>query len=306
MRHAYGEMGAVRSARTLLKMNQKGGFDCPGCAWPDPDDHRAPTEFCENGAKAVAEEATTKRVTPEFFREHSIHELAQQSDMWLGKQGRITQPMILRESSTHYEPLAWDEAFALIGEGTNALSSPDEALFYTSGAHFERSCVYVSAFRAPLRHQQLARLLEYVSRIERFRAHRKHWCWQRHGNAGRFRESRRDFCDRTESGHQSPAYADLLYRKQRATAVASSALIRCPKPAPNAFKHPQESRGIIGQGTPLSTMWLPVRINGDVALLKGIMKEMLEAEDRAPGHFDTDFIREHTVGFRRVPCRLTR
>lgn len=133
MKHAYGEMGAMRGAKTLLKVNQKGGFDCPGCAWPDPDDHRAPTEFCENGAKAVAEEATLKRVTPEFFKQHSIQELGQQSDFWLGKQGRITHPMIRRPDAAHYEAISWDEAFALLSSELNALSSPDEAIFYTSG-----------------------------------------------------------------------------------------------------------------------------------------------------------------------------
>ncbi|MGI8654495.1 MAG: molybdopterin-dependent oxidoreductase [Pyrinomonadaceae bacterium] len=133
IKYAWREMGAVRSLRTLLRLNQKSGFDCMSCAWPDPDGERAATEFCENGAKAVAEEATARRVTPEFFKEHSVAELSRKSDYWLGKQGRITHPMILREGATHYELVSWDDAFKLIANELNALHSPDEAIFYTSG-----------------------------------------------------------------------------------------------------------------------------------------------------------------------------
>src|SRR5215211_4803215 len=132
-RHIVREAGMVRGARTLLKVNQKDGFDCPGCAWPDPDGERAHAEFCENGAKAVAEEATTRRVTPDFFHEWSVADLSQKSDFWLGKQGRLTHPVVLRRGATHYEEIGWDEAFKLIAGELNALSSPAEAAFYTSG-----------------------------------------------------------------------------------------------------------------------------------------------------------------------------
>ncbi len=127
------DMGVKRSLQTLLKINQKDGFDCPSCAWPDPDGHRQVAEFCENGAKAVASEATTDRATPEFFAAHSIEEMLKQSDLWLDQQGRITHPMIRRRGATHYEPIAWEDAFALIASELNALASPNEASFYTSG-----------------------------------------------------------------------------------------------------------------------------------------------------------------------------
>ena len=132
MKHAKEEMGLFRGLRVLSKVNQQDGFDCPGCAWPDPD-KRSSFEYCENGAKAVAEEATVKRVTPEFFAEHSVEDLGAQSDYWLGKRGRITHPMILRAGATHYEPISWDGAFACIAEALTSLDSPDEAAFYTSG-----------------------------------------------------------------------------------------------------------------------------------------------------------------------------
>jgi len=134
MQRAVGEMGPVRAAKTLLRLNQVDGFDCMSCAWPDPDpEHRHRAEFCENGAKAVAEEATLKRVEPDFFARHSIADLDEQDEYWLGKQGRITQPMVKRPGATHYEPIDWDDAFTLIAENLNALASPDEAVFYTSG-----------------------------------------------------------------------------------------------------------------------------------------------------------------------------
>ena len=133
LRRGAGEMGVKRSFKTLLNLNQKDGFDCPSCAWPDPDDDRKTAEFCENGAKAVAAEATRARVTPEFFAQHSIPDLLAQSDMWLDKQGRLTHPMVRRPGGDHYEAISWDEAFALIADELNALASPDEASFYTSG-----------------------------------------------------------------------------------------------------------------------------------------------------------------------------
>src|SRR5439155_25760602 len=113
--------------------NQFEGYDCPGCAWPEPDGERGFFEFCENGAKAVAEEGTVQRVTPEFFARHSVAELAERSDYWLGKQGRLTQPMVLRPGASHYQPLGWDEIFALLARELQALARPDEAVFYTSG-----------------------------------------------------------------------------------------------------------------------------------------------------------------------------
>src|SRR5713101_6210966 len=132
-RVAFGEMGVVRGTRTLLQLNQKQGVDCPGCAWPEPDGERSHFEFCEEGAKHVADEATTKRVTPEFFAKWSVKELADQSDLWLNQQGRLTHPMLLREGADHYEAIDWTDAFALIAKELNSLSTPDEAIFYTSG-----------------------------------------------------------------------------------------------------------------------------------------------------------------------------
>jgi len=133
LRHAFGEAGVARGTRLLFRLNQVDGYDCPGCAWPDPDSGRAVAEFCENGAKAIAEEGTTRKVGPEFFARHSVAELSQRSDYWLGKQGRLTHPMVLRPGADHYQPISWDDAFSLIATQLKSLASPDEAIFYTSG-----------------------------------------------------------------------------------------------------------------------------------------------------------------------------
>jgi len=122
----------VKGTKTLLSANQPDGFDCPGCAWPDRN-HHSTFEFCENGAKAVAAEATARRATPEFFARHTVAELARQSDFWLEDQGRLTHPMRYDAASDRYLPIAWDEAFALIARHLNALADPNEAIFYTSG-----------------------------------------------------------------------------------------------------------------------------------------------------------------------------
>lgn len=128
------EAGFVRGMKGLFKMNKKDGFDCSGCAWPDPDDDRSPiAEYCENGAKALAEEATTKKLTANFFAQNSVADLAKLNDYEIGKKGRIAQPVYLPKGGTHYEPISWDEAFKKIAAKLNSLASPNEAAFYTSG-----------------------------------------------------------------------------------------------------------------------------------------------------------------------------
>src|ERR1700712_5120837 len=130
----FEETGPTRGALALFTMNQKGGFDCSSCAWPDPDDDRSPIgEYCENGAKALAEEATTKTVTPAFFAKNSVVDLANMTDFEIGKNGRLTEPMYMPKGGTHYQPISWDDAFEKIAKHLNALDSPDEAAFYTSG-----------------------------------------------------------------------------------------------------------------------------------------------------------------------------
>jgi len=133
MLYGIGEMGPIRSSEAFVKINQVTGFDCQSCAWPSPDKKRKIFEFCENGAKAVSDESTKKRITPEFFGQHSIEDLAAQSDYWLNQQGRLTTPMVRHANATHYQPIAWADAFTLIADELNHLDSPNQACFYTSG-----------------------------------------------------------------------------------------------------------------------------------------------------------------------------
>lgn len=134
MRHVFEEAGPFRGMKALLKMNQKGGFDCSSCAWPDEDGDRSPiAAYCENGAKALAEEATKKKLTADFFARTSVQELSQLTDMEIGKNGRLTHPIYLPEGGTHYQPIGWEEAYRKIADTLNGLASPDEAAFYTSG-----------------------------------------------------------------------------------------------------------------------------------------------------------------------------
>jgi len=155
LKHVMSTAGPVRGTKALLELNQFTGFDCPSCAWPDPDDHRAPSEFCENGAKAVASEATKKLCDPRFFRDHSIEDLEKQSDYWHDQQGRIATPMVIKQGSSHYEPISWDKAFALIADHLRNVDHPDESVFYTSGrASNEAAFLYQRLIQGSAPHAQ--------------------------------------------------------------------------------------------------------------------------------------------------------
>jgi molybdopterin-dependent oxidoreductase alpha subunit len=294
---AWREMGARRSLKTLLAVNQKDGFDCPGCAWPEPDGERSHAEFCENGAKAVAEEATLKRITPEFFREWSVEELAKRSDHWLGHQGRLTHPMLLRRGGTHYEPIGWDEAFALIAGELNALASPDEAIFYTSGRTSNEAAFLYQLFVRQFGTNNLPDC--------------SNMCHESSGSAltetigiGKgtvtledFNLAEAIFIIGQNPGTNHPRMLTALQKAKR-NGCKIVHINPLPEVGTTRFKHPQEIFGMLGKGTELADLFLQLRINGDVPLLKGIMKEMLEEELRRPGEvFDHKFIREQTAGF---------
>ena len=296
LNHAREEMGVVRGARALLRVNQKDGFDCQSCAWPNPEERHL-AEFCENGAKAVADEATTRRITPDFFRRHSVAELARQTDHWLGKQGRLTQPMILRDGSEHYEPISWDAAFDLLSHELRALASPDEAVFYTSGRTSNEAAFLYQLFVR----QYGTNNLPDCSNM----------CHESSGTAltetigvGKGTVTLEDFglADAIFIIGQNPGTNHPRMMSALQAAARKGCRIVSVNPLPEAgllgFRNPQEVRGLLGVTTPLSELFLQVRINGDVALLKGIMKEILEEEGRRPGEvLDHEFIRACTSGF---------
>ncbi|HWN11436.1 MAG TPA: FdhF/YdeP family oxidoreductase [Pyrinomonadaceae bacterium] len=293
----WAEMGVVRGVRTLLKLNQKEGFDCPGCAWPEPDAERSHAEFCENGAKHVADEATTKRLTPEFFREWSVADLSLQSDHWLGKQGRLTHPMILRRGATHYEAISWEEAFALIARELNSLDHPDEAIFYTSGRTSNEAAFLYQLFVRQFGTNNLPDC--------------SNMCHESSGSAlgetigaGKGTVTLEDFNLATaifvigqNPGTNHPRMLSALERAKK-NGCKLVHINPLPEVGMTQFKHPQDVLGLLGGGTALSDLFLQVRINGDVALLKGIMKAVLAAEERSPGSvLDQEFIRDYTAGF---------
>ena len=296
-RFAFGEMGVVRGTRTLLQLNQKQGIDCPGCAWPEPDGERSHFEFCEEGAKHVADEATNKRVTPEFFTKWSVKDLSEQSDLWLNQQGRITHPMVLHAGSDHYEAINWPDAFALIAGELNSLASPDEAIFYTSGRTSNEAAFLYQLFVRQFGTNNLPDC--------------SNMCHESSGTGmkeavgfGKGTVTLEDFdsCDAIFVIGQNPGtnHPRMLTTLQQAKRRGCKLVHINPLPevGTTRFSHPQEFWTWLGNGTELADLFVQVRINGDVALLKGIMKEVLDAEDRRPGQvLDHEFINRYTSGF---------
>ncbi|MCW2882669.1 MAG: putative dehydrogenase [Sphaerisporangium sp.] len=293
---SYAQMGVKRTFLTLARVNQKDGFDCPGCAWPEGG-HRSPAEFCENGAKAVAEEGTLRRVTRDFFAEHTVDELTGRTDYWLGQQGRLTEPMHKPVGSDRYLPVTWDEAFAIIARELRALDSPDEALFYTSGR---------TSNEAAFLYQLLVR---------RFGTNNlpdcSNMCHESSGSAltqtlgiGKGTVSLEDlykadliFVVGQNPGTNHPRMLTALEK-----AKGNGARIVAVNPLPEAgllrFKNPQRPAGVLGRGTTLADRFLQIRLNGDLALFQAMSRLLLEAEDAAPGSaIDREFIEAHTHGF---------
>ncbi len=292
MQRALSRMGPKRTAKTLLKLNQAEGFDCMSCAWPDPAvGHRHPAEFCENGAKAVAEEATRDRADPEFFAAHSIADLDAHSEHWLGQQGRITHPMVKRPGATHYEAINWDDAFELIGSQLRSLGSPDEAIFYTSGrASNEAAFAYQLFVRAfgtnnlpdcsNMCHESTSIALQEsigigkasVSIEDVYQAKLIIIAGQNPG-----------------TNHPRMLSALEIAKKNGAKIVSinplrEAGLVR--------FKNPQNPRGVVGPGTELSDLHLPIKLNGDLALFQAIGSLLVQWDA-----LDHDFIARYTTGF---------
>ncbi len=300
MRRAVGQMGPVRAAQTLTRINQVDGFDCQGCAWPDPDaGHRHAAEFCENGAKAVAEEATKQLLDREFFARHSVADLSERSEYWLGKQGRITEPMVLRPGATHYEPISWDDAFGTIARHLNALESPDQAVFYTSGKVSNEAAFVYQLFVRSFGTNNLPDC--------------SNMCHESSGTAlvetigiGKGSVSLDDIHRARlvvvvgqNPGTNHPRMLSALEEAKR-----NGARIISVNPLEEAglvrFKNPQKARGVVGAGTALSDLHLPVRINGDLALFQAIGHLLVEWDA-----LDHEFLATHATGFEDYAAHLS-
>ena len=297
LRQIVAKPGLTRGVESLLKMNQAQGFDCPGCAWPEDVKDRKHAEFCENGAKAFADEATRRTIDAEFFAEHSVAELAAKSEQWLNEQGRLAQPMVLRPGKTHYEPITWFSAYELIARHLKELDNPNQAAFYTSGRTSNEAAflwqLFVRTFGtnnlpdcSNLCHESSGTALTEVI-----------------GNGkGTVRLSDFDQADAIFVLGQNPGsnHPRMLATLERAK--QKGAVIVAVNPLDEVgiknFRNPQTLRGLFGKGTELVDLHVPVRINGDVAFLKGLCKVLLEAEAAKPGTvLDREFIQKHTSGF---------
>ncbi|GGG38583.1 FdhF/YdeP family oxidoreductase [Hymenobacter glacieicola] len=304
MEFNWSEAGVSRGTRGLLKMNQKDGFDCSSCAWPDPDDHRSVAEFCENGAKATASDADDKAAGPEFFAKYSLAQLSRMTDRDQNNAGRLTHPMVKRPGDNHYSPIAWQDAFQLVADNLNALDSPHEALFYTSGKVPNEPAFLFQLFAKLLGTNNLPDC--------------SNMCHESSGAAlsptlglGKGSVTLNDIHEAEvilvigqNPGTNHPRMLTALQKAKR-----NGAKIIAVNPLPEAgllaFKNPQDFMNplralgaLLGDGTQITDLFLQVRVDGDMALLRGIMKHLFEAEDLNPGAvIDRPFIDKYTTGF---------
>ena len=290
-KHGLTKMGVLGSLSNLSRVNKFNGFDCPGCAWPDPDESRTFAEFCENGAKAIADEATKERAGAEFWSKWSVAELSKKPDHWLNRQGRITHPLILRENSNHYEAITWDDAFNRIAQEFTNLKSPEEAVFYTSGR---------TSNEAAFLWQLLARSTGTNNLPDC-----SNMCHESSGVAlgqsigiGKGTVKLEDF-NKAEliivvgqnPGTNHPRMLTALRdaKSSGASVVSINPLIETGMVR---FKHPQNPLEVMGYGNEISDDHIRVRINGDQALFRGFAKAILSNHSE-----DTDFINEYTAGY---------
>ncbi|HET9303096.1 MAG TPA: FdhF/YdeP family oxidoreductase, partial [Propionibacteriaceae bacterium] len=292
LKRSLQKMGPRRSARTLLNLNQAEGFDCMSCAWPDPDPgHRHTAEFCENGAKAVAEEATTARATPEFFARHSIAELDGHSEHWLGQQGRITHPMIKKPGATHYEPIEWDAAFRLIGGQLKALASPDEAIFYTSGRTSNEAAFCYQLFVRAYGTNNLPDSSNMCHESSSYALAETIGIGKASVTLNDVHNARLLILAGQNPGTNHPRMLSALE-----TAKHNGAKIIAVNPLREAglinFRNPQKPRGLVGKGTDLADLYLPIKINGDLALFQAWGALLVEWNA-----LDHEFIERYTRGF---------
>ena len=285
----------IKGARTLLSANQPDGFDCPGCAWPDRN-HASTFEFCENGVKAVAAEATHRRVTREFFARHTVTELAAQSDFFLEDQGRLTEPVVYEPGSDKYVPIGWDAAFDLVARHLRALPDPNQAIFYTSGRASNEAAFLYQLF-----------VREYGT--NNF-PDCSNMCHEPSGSAMRpqigigkgtvtledFEQADAIFIFGQNPGTNHPRMlGELRAASKRGARIVSFNPLR--ERGLERFADPQSKIEMATLGsTPISTHYFQPRIGGDLSLVKGMMKHVVEQEDAGRPVLDHAFIAEHTIG----------
>ncbi|MEJ1221704.1 FdhF/YdeP family oxidoreductase [Sediminicola sp. 1XM1-17] len=296
LEHTFREMGVFRALNTLSHMNQKDGFDCPGCAWPDPEKPSKLGEYCENGAKALSEEATTKRVDRAFFAQYSVEELSHWSDYHIGKSGRLTEPMVLRPGSIHYEPITWDGAFEVIAKELQQLASPDEAIFYTSGRSSNEAAFLYGLFSRAYGTNNMPDC--------------SNMCHESSGVAlgetlgiGKGSVKLEDFYEAEvvmvigqNPGTNHPRMLSAL-EKCKVNGGKVIAINPLEEAGLIRFKNPQEIKGVLGAGESITDIHLQVKINQDIPLLKLILKKLASLDQQQGNVFDHEFIKRYTEGY---------
>ena len=302
--HLREETGVIDGIKILSRMNQKGGFDCPGCAWPDPEDRSRLGEYCENGVKALAEEATTKRVDRDFFAQHGVEELSEWSDYELGKSGRLTEPFILRKGSSHYEPIGWSEAIDRIAAKLNSLASPNEAIFYTSGRASNEAAYLYQLFVRMYGTNNLPDCSNMCHESSGVGLAATIGIGKGTVTLEDIHVSKLILVIGQNPGTNHPRMLSAL-EKCRANGGRIVEINPIPEAGTAQFINPQHVSAVLGGGMKLSERHIPVRTSMDVALLKGVMRLLLDKEDSQRGSvFDRTFINEKTEGFDQLVADL--
>jgi molybdopterin-dependent oxidoreductase alpha subunit len=296
--HVFGQMPVARGMKALFKLNQKLGYDCPSCAWPDPDDDRSSiAEYCENGAKAVADEAMSKSIKADFFAANSVVDLAKLDDYHINKSGRIAQPMYLPEGATHYQPISWDDAFLKIASHLNRLESPNEAVFYTSGRTSNEAAYVYQLFTKEYGTNNLPDCSNMCHESTSFALAQTLGIGKGSVKLEDFYEAEVIIILGQNPGTNHPRMLTAL-QKGRANGAKIVSVNPLHEAGLLGFNNPQRFQGVMGIGSKLTDIFLQVKINGDLALVKAIEMLLLEEEEKNPGTvFDHDFIRENTSGY---------
>ncbi len=301
---AIEHMGVNRTRKTVLAMNQKKGFDCPSCAWPDPA-HRKTFEFCENGAKAVTWEATPVVIASDFWAEHPVSELRKRSEYWLGMQGRLTEPVYKPAGEDHYRPISWDEAITLLGNKLKGLASPHEAVFYTSGRTSNEAAF---AYQLMVRGYGTNNLPDCSNMCHESSG----WGMGQTIGIGKATVAFEDYAnaDLIIVMGQNPGTNHPRMLTELEACKENGGEIVAVNPLPEAglrrYKNPQKVKGVVGRGTEIADQFMQIRIGGDMALLQAVSKRVLDAEDRNPGTvLDHDFLNKHCEGLAELREHLS-
>ncbi len=300
---AFNATSFSKNLKVFTKLNQSQGIDCPGCAWPDPKKRSKLGEFCENGVKAIAEEIMDQLAGIDFFSRHSVSELNSKSDYWLGQQGRLTHPMIIREGETHYQPISWSEAFDVIGNKLQSLDNPDEAVFYTSGRTSNEAAFLYQLFVRMFGTNNLPDCSNMCHESSGVALNKTLGIGKGSVTLEDFQHAEVILIFGQNPGTNHPRMLTSLEKAKK-----NGAKIITINPLKEIglvnFKNPQTVKGLAGAGQSISDLYLQVRINEDVALLKAIMKELLRLEQERGDVLDQGFINSKTEGYESLVTDL--